>query len=205
MHKTESEALASPQPSGWQQLLANIEQSLRTLTEGASTPLALNMKMLALLADMEHAYQLLDALLAQWRTTLPFAADRGMEVDWAQVGLRIGDAAKGLKDISRKAQFPLVIVDCPPTWRSWRSELTYRREEGEPRDIFAPDYGRRLNPTLRENLWHVTTDYITRYREKHYQEEAARRRSGIRSTCRHSAGCARRCATSPPSPTPSWP
>lgn len=57
MHKTESEALASPQPSGWQQLL--------------------------------------DALLAQWRTTLPFAADRGMEVDWAQAGLRIGDAAKG--------------------------------------------------------------------------------------------------------------
>ena len=95
MHKTESETLASPQPSGWQQLLANIEQSLRTLTEGASTPLALNMKMLALLADMEHAYQLLDALLAQWRTTLPFAADRGMEVDWAQAGLRIGDAAKG--------------------------------------------------------------------------------------------------------------
>lgn len=177
MHKTESEALASPQPSGWQQLLANIEQSLRTLTEGASTPLALNMKMLALLADMEHAYQLLDALLAQWRTTLPFAADRGMEVDWAQAGLRIGDAAKGLKDIGRKAQFPLVIVDCPPTegaWRSWRSELTYRREEGEPRDIFAPDYGRRLNPTLRENLWHVTTDYITRYREKHYQEEGGK-------------------------------
>jgi len=63
MHKTESEALASPQPSGWQQLLANIEQLLRTLTEGASTPLALNMKMLALLADMEHAYQLLGALL----------------------------------------------------------------------------------------------------------------------------------------------
>ena len=177
MHKTESEALASPQPSGWQQLLANIEQSLRTLTEGASTPLALNMKMLALLADMEHAYQLLDALFAQWRTALPFVTDQGMEVDWAQAATRIGDAAKGLKEIGRKAQFPLVTVDCPPTegaWRSWRSELTYRREEGEPRDIFAPDYGRRLNPTLRENLWHVTADYITRYREKHYQEEGGK-------------------------------
>ena len=177
MPKTHDEALASPQPSSWQQLLTNIEQSLSTLTEGASTPLALNMKMLALLADMEHAHQLLDALFAQWCTALPFAADSGMEVDWAQMGPRIGDAAKGLKDIARKAQFPLVIVDCPPkegVWRSWRNELTYRREEGEPRDIFAPDYGRRLNPTLRENLWHVTADYITRYREKHYHLEGGK-------------------------------
>lgn len=177
MQKTDYEAAVPPQPSDWQLLLGNIEQSLRTLTEGASTPLALNMRMLALLADMEHAHQLLDALFAKWRTALPFATDRGMEVDWDKAGLRIGDAARGLKDIARKTRFPLVIVDCPPkegSWRSWRNELTYRREEGEPRDIFAPDYGRRLNPTLRENLWHVTADYITRYREKHHHEEGGK-------------------------------
>ena len=169
MPKTHDEASASPQPSAWQQLLTNIEQSLRTLTEGASTPLALNMKMLALLADMEHAYQLLDALFAQWRTALPFVTDQGMEVDWDEAAHRIHEAAETLKGIGRKTPFPLVIADCPPkegAWRSWQYELTYRREEGEPRDIFAPNYGCRLNPTLKENLWYVTADYITRYREQ---------------------------------------
>lgn len=173
MHKTESEAATPPKPSNWQRLLTNIEQSLRTLTEGVSTPLALNMKMLALLADMEHADQLLEALLVQWRTALPFVTDQGMEVDWDEAALRIHEAAKTLKGIGRKMRFPQVIVDCPPkegAWRSWQYELTYRREEGEPRDIFAPDYGCRLNPTLKENLWYVTADYITRYRETYYRK-----------------------------------
>lgn len=155
--------------SEWQQMMDNLIHSLRELPNGANTPLALNMKMLALLADMEHAHQLLEALLAQWQTALPFVTDDGMEVDWNEAAHRIEEAAEGLKDIVRKTQFPLVIVDCPPkegAWRSWRNELTYRREEGEPRDIFAPDYGRRLNPTLKENLWYVTADYIAGYQKK---------------------------------------
>ncbi len=94
--------------SEWQQMMDNLIHSLRELPNGANTPLALNLKMLSLLADMEHTRRLLKALYEQWRTELPFITERGMEVDWDAVRQQL-TMRSSLQTVGASVPFPRVI------------------------------------------------------------------------------------------------
>lgn len=184
--------------SEWQQMMDNLIHSLRELPNGANTPLALNLKMLSLLADMEHTRKLLKALYEQWRTELPFITERGMEVDWDAVRLQL-TMRSSLQTVGEGVPFPHVIVNAPPPegvkWRWWQRELRYERPSGETKDIFSEEYGRMLNPTLNENVWYVTADFIKRYSHKRISENGDTPRdwepftspsfSGLRETMCH--------------------
>lgn len=164
----------NPQTTEWQQMIDNILQSLSDLPKGVNTPLALNLKMLSLLADMEYTRKLLKALHAQWRTELPFITERGMEVDWDYMQLQL-KLKSSLQTVEDGVSFSRVIVNSPPPkgekWRYWQHELRYERPSGESRDIFAEEYGRMLDPTLSENAWYVTADFIKRYSHKRINEQ----------------------------------
>jgi len=142
----------------WNRLLERLRNELDGVTQNVTTPLAFNLRMLAAISDAEQVYQCMQSLYRKWCTELPFIGDEGMEVDWVEVSSMYQEAFADFREIGAEMEYPNTYVSLAPPkelkgWRQWDREASFRREEGEEKDLNSPDYARFLQPSCKKNVW----------------------------------------------------
>lgn len=158
-----------------------LKKSLEYLVDGiieiprnANTPLALNLKTLAVIADASYIKHILYVLLNKWKKELPFIGEFGTELDWEHYRRSLCAARGELNWIQTDFSEFFIQAELPAgvnKWRHWEDDENYRlvksQNEGDRHScnsddlwVESNDYGRYLDPTLRSNSWFFCSESI---------------------------------------------
>lgn len=138
-----------------QKALDNFAASLLEIPKNANTPIAYNLKLLAVIADAVYLKQNLYSLLNNWKNKLPFIGEVGTEIDWDKEKDRLCDAwGKDTYNCNYcNAEFSELTIEHLPSidkkdWSLWETD------EKLDVNIDSDKYGQQLDPLYRNNIWY---------------------------------------------------
>ena len=133
-----------------EQALEHLVISLSEIPKNVNTPLAYNLKLLAIIVDAEYIKQFLSALINDWKEKLPFIGEIGTEIDWAEIKTKLYEVwdEEPYDCNCIKAKFAdLYVYRDKREWNHWEVD------ENEGINVDSNKYGESLNPTNWHNLW----------------------------------------------------
>ena len=144
--------------------LGRLEMSIQSALDMCETPMAANMKLMAVMADAFYIYKNAEALFESWKRGLFFIGDTGSVVCLEAWASRLEDAVLSLEQhVKKNPLFPSFHVHVVRgydeegkeiKWRVWNNEAMAGRDKDDDQKIDEDAYGALIEPTASQNLWY---------------------------------------------------
>ena len=144
--------------------LGKLEQSIKTVLDTRETPMAANLGLMAVMADVFYIKKNASALYDSWKQGLFFIGDTGSVVRLEVWASRLEDAVLALEQhVKRHPLLPSFHVavsrgkdeegnEIP--WRIWHYESMVGRDGKKDKNIDEEEYAKLVEPTATINLWY---------------------------------------------------
>mgnify|MGYP003295824494 CR=1 FL=1 len=144
--------------------LGKLEQSIKTVLDTRETPMAANLGLMAVMADVFYIKKNASTLYDSWKQGLFFIGDTGSVVRLEVWASRLEDAVLALEQhVKRHPLLPSFHVavsrgkdeegnEIP--WRIWHYESMVGRDGKKDKNIDEEEYAKLVEPTATINLWY---------------------------------------------------